>query len=370
MLRDNKLIDKLVADLHFHNYLFVETGDNIFVKNESEEIDGINSFISAIGLGGQLDAKTDFFHGGTVLTSRVKSRINEYIDDVSIDTFFRTNKFEEIVFPQGLCYTRYTPNGMERPISDVKININNFYDRCTFANNIWRLFGIDDYLLDIFPNNDFIKSFFINDKVFGLHSSCGVLINEIPFHMELEDYLMNSQNDNHSMPYFTRGDAIIRYADSIRNGFRHNFNNYVLDRMFNFHHSYSKLRDSHIFGNYSIEEILCIYSLLTDKFLLKEDSFILGIVQFLNIENNRIINEFIKFEKSLTCERDVEPYIRSKDLYLRFASHTKSKAFTFERIDDAFSKIFLFGNPDISYLRVGNSLSLPYLYHEISPPNI
>lgn len=36
MIRSQELIDKLVADLHFHNYLFVNEGDNIFTdRNET-----------------------------------------------------------------------------------------------------------------------------------------------------------------------------------------------------------------------------------------------------------------------------------------------------------------------------------------------
>ena len=62
MIRDSKLIDKLIADLHFHNYLFVVEGDNIF-SDRDENIEKVQSLIKMFGLDDKLNAHTDFYHG-------------------------------------------------------------------------------------------------------------------------------------------------------------------------------------------------------------------------------------------------------------------------------------------------------------------
>lgn len=49
MIRSQELIDKLVADLHFHNYLFVNEGDNIFT-DRNETISNVENAIKSLGL--------------------------------------------------------------------------------------------------------------------------------------------------------------------------------------------------------------------------------------------------------------------------------------------------------------------------------
>lgn len=69
MIRDEKLIDKLVADLHFHNYLFVNEGDNIFT-DRNESISKVENILTSIGLNDKLNPHTDFFHGGNVIAQK------------------------------------------------------------------------------------------------------------------------------------------------------------------------------------------------------------------------------------------------------------------------------------------------------------
>lgn len=75
MIRDSKLIDKLIADLHFHNYLFVVEGDNIFTDKD-ENIETMQAIIKSLGLDCKLNAHTDFYHGGNVLIKE-KNRLFE-----------------------------------------------------------------------------------------------------------------------------------------------------------------------------------------------------------------------------------------------------------------------------------------------------
>lgn len=369
MVRDEKLIDKLIADLHFHNYLFVVEGDNIFIQTD-ENIERAASIIKVLGLDDRLDAHTDFYHGGNVLTDVKSDYINEFIDDVFIDYFFRTYNFKKIIVPKGLCHLQITPDGIIHPQCDINLDLNNIYDRCTFANNIFRLFGIDDDLVHLFPENKFFKSFSLNRKIYGLHSWCGTLINDksvygIPLDRFLSRYYPGRQLER----TVNRGKTIKEFVTFMYGECKHDYFNsltpYYLISLHKIKQGFSKIKENNIFGEYTIEDILLIYSLLTDKFLLTEDSFLLDLCNCVGEEilTNNFLNDFIIFENTNLSSASIEKFIKSKDLYLRFANHTTSKAFSFEPIDEIFCQIYLFGKKSQLLLRHSNSLPLPYLYN-------
>ena len=64
--------------------------------------------------------------------------------------------------------------------------------------------------------------------------------------------------------------------------------------------------------------------------------------------------------------KSIEPYINIKDLYLRFASHTKSKAYTFKPINDVLCQACLFDKPSVKLVRHSNTMPLPYFYNNIT----
>ena len=72
MIRDSALIDKLIADLHFHNFLNVVEGDNFFTSAD-HTIENLQSVLNAIGLDNKLNAHKDFYHGGNVQTTETVS---------------------------------------------------------------------------------------------------------------------------------------------------------------------------------------------------------------------------------------------------------------------------------------------------------
>ena len=53
-------------------------------------------------------------------------------------------------------------------------------------------------------------------------------------------------------------------------------------------------------------------------------------------------------------------------MYLRFASHTKSKAFSFEPINDVLASVMMFGKRSTDLIRHSNTMPLPYLYSTIT----
>ena len=102
MIRSEELLNKLVADLHFHNYMEL-SGDDIMNSNKN-----------------------------VVVTNSKKQVILDYIDDVYIDYFFRTHSFKPIIIPKGFIEKRYTKNGKVKVNSELSLCLNNIYDRYTF----------------------------------------------------------------------------------------------------------------------------------------------------------------------------------------------------------------------------------------------
>ena len=103
MIRSEELVDELVATLHFHNYLQMESS-NIFG-------------------GGPLNVVTN---------DHRKESIQNYIDDLVIDLFFRTHNFKPIIIPKDLKIQRITKDGIINTDGDFELSLNSPYDRYTF----------------------------------------------------------------------------------------------------------------------------------------------------------------------------------------------------------------------------------------------
>lgn len=374
MIRSQELLDKLVADLHFHHYLFVYEGDHLF-SDRSSYLEQIEDTLKILVPNSQLNVHTDFFHGGKVVTDSQIDYIYQFIDDVYIDYFFRTYSFFPIVFPKGLCYEQITEENIIHPDTEIKLNLNNLYDRCTFVNNIGRLLGCDETLLKWFPNNNFIKKFFLNKKNYGLNGYCRVLKSQLPFSKDFDDYLSVFHPGRAVINPQSRGKELLQYLNFLSNKSSYSIDEVSLPSdlaVTEFYLSFLKIKDSHIFGEYTIEEILIIYAILIDKLELNEDSFLLSLcfcIQRKSKIDNRILTAFIDFEKSNQNYRLIEPYICSEDLYLRFASRSKSKAFKYVPINDTTVQITLFNKDSINLPYSGNSMPLPYLYHKLNKNN-
>lgn len=367
MIRDQRLIDILVADLHFHGFLTVYTGDSIFDEN-NKYIEKVSNAINAIGLAGKIDPYTDVYHGGLVSTTSKIKHINEYIDDVFIDYFFRVHKFEEIIFPKGFCKGQITSDGIIKPSGEVSIDLNNVYDRCTFAYNIWRLFGVDDTLKDYFNGNNFFLGFSPDKRVYGVHSYCGVLMSRIPYDWYYDEFFLRKYGGKGGFSPVFRGKEVYRFIEFIRSESENEilrFSSPFLMRLMDFEKGYRDLADSHLFGAYTIEDLLFIYSLLTDKFVLNENSFLLALCSCTNKHKIRVLDEFIEFENKYTDYNEIKPFIESCDLCLRFASHTKSKAFTFNLLNESIDEVYLFGKKSVTLIRHSNTMPLPYLYAKL-----
>lgn len=367
MIRSEELIDKLVADLHFHNYLFVNEGDDIFT-DRNRFVENVENALSCWGLDEKLNAHTDFFHGGNVISQSKIDYIYDYIDDVYIDYFFRTHKFHPIIIPQGFCDELFTKTGIVHPdkYTEVVLDLNNIYDRCTFVDLILRLFGLkDSKLYELFPNNHFLNGLQLTNRKF-----CFVIKNEYPYGNELQIYIDEKYKLNSKFRPILRAKEIVSFNQFYEtNKYYFDYEGLTQAWINNYWQKirdYISIKDNHIFGEYCIEDILMLYALLIDKFILSEENLITFLSPLLDVERDKsILNEFKKFENSHTDYKEIEPFIHSKDLYLRFTSRKRSRAFKFERQDDLFETIQLFEQNPIRSLVYNNPMPLPYLYNSL-----
>lgn len=368
MIRSQELIDKLVADLHFHNYLFVDVGDNIFTDH-NEFISNVEDFLTSIGLDNKINAHTDFYHGGNVVSQRRIEHIYNYIDDVYIDYFFRTHKFHKIEIPKGFCYEQITPKGIIHPDenTEVILNLNDIYDRCTFVRMIYRLFGFrDSKLHELFPHNRFINGFSFNCVNF-----CQILQNEYPYGNELQLYIENQYKLNSRFnPTFRANEIVLFNQFCGECSTRLKYEGLTMKCVEEYSRKkidYKHIRDRHIFGEYCIEDILIIYSLLINKFILSEENLSTYLGTIIDINRKKsFFNDFREFENKHTNYKEIEPFIQMKDLYLRFTSRKRSRAFKFKYQDELFESIQLFDQNPIRSLIYSNPIELPYLYNTLN----
>lgn len=351
MIRSEELLNKLVADLHFHNYLEI-TGDDIMNQNHN-----------------------------VVVTNSKKEVILDYIDDVYIDYFFRTHTFKPIIIPKGFVEKRYTENGKIRVDSDLSLNLRNLYDRSTFIECISHVFCFSrEHLLQLFPNNTFLQNLWSDESHHGAASICNnVTISDI---MTFAYNAFIESDDYKSYRVIDREMQNI-YSLHARASLLMNFNKYYnknwhkvkydsltdvgINLISQIYQDYIKIKNYHLFGDYSVEEIFLIYSLLVEKFKFKEDNISAFIPMFVNANemSSNIIGIFNKFEEQNIDYKIIEPYIFINDLYLRFTSFNKSKAFTFKVIDNMFVEIQRFRETPITSVYSNNPLPLPYLYNHL-----
>ena len=206
-----------------------------------------------------------------------------------------------------------------------------------------------------------------------MHSWCGVLINDKPIYNKPLDSFLSRYYSGFSLQRSCyRGKTIKEFVNFLYANNNYEYYNNVSDSylfsLYKFEEGFRKIKDSNIFGEYKLKDLLLIYSLLIDKFLLDEDSFLLTLCHCYKMEllENQILNDFIHFEETHSSSKSIEPFIKSKDMYLRFASHTKSKAFSFEPINKVLSRVNLFDKYSVTLLRHSNTMPLPYLYTTIT----
>ena len=352
MIRNEKLLNKLVADLHFHNYIGF-TGDDIMDSSRN-----------------------------VAVASKKRQVILDYIDDVYIDYFFRTHSFKPINIPEGFITKRYTKNGKIKVDTGLSLCLNDIYDRYTFVEFIFLNFcPHSDLMNQIFPENTFLQNLDVDKRWHAASSECNRIVTSDLMRyiynrfLESDDYQTFKVIDKHMQKDFSlhaSASLLMKF-----NKYHHEnwhkyefdgFTNIGVNIISNIHRDFIKIKDSHLFGDYTIEEILLIYSLLVEKYKFEEGNISTFVPIFVDSESihSNIIGQFNKFEGANIDYKIIEPYIFINDLYLRLTSRTNSKAFTIKSIDDMFVEIQLFNREVIKSVHSNNSLPLPYLYNHLN----
>lgn len=114
-----------------------------------------------------------------------------------------------------------------------------------------------------------------------------------------------------------------------------------------------------------MEDVLLLYALLVDKFVLTDNNITGFLAKFLSA-NNMVLKMFAEFETANQDARLIEPYICQRDLYLRFVSPVKSKAVTYKIFGGGANKrveLQFFNQDAVISECNGNTLPLPFYYH-------
>ena len=353
MIRNEELIDKLVATLHFYGYFHLMSSD----------VYG-NSLLNLVA------------------TKSQKETIQLYIDDLFIDLFFRTHKFKTITIPKEWNILRHTKDGRKKTNEKLELNLSDPLDRCTFVSCISRTL-LGGPFCQIFPQNKFINDIYIRNKKYASIWECPHLCLKEPHSDEFVQYLdyLYGPKWSEYKPLF-RGQELIDYSKIFHSELHYKCNEDILGSLrlhiYQRMDDYQEIKDLNVFGEYSIEDILIIYCLLVDK--LKMDHgyhynrpsdkwmYILTFIGLFTKESKDrqcILNEFIKFEYEHQTVDCIAPYIRDKDLFIRFTSATKSRAVKFNYINDSIVELSFFRNKTILTPYMHNTLPLPFLHDEI-----
>lgn len=339
MIRSEELLDKLIADLHFHKYLEMTSDD---MMNQRRNV---------------------------VATKDKIDIVQRYIDDVFIDYFFRSQTFKPIIVPKTFYAKRYTKEGLVRVDSDIVLNLNDIYDRYTFVHIVNILFSRSRPDVNgINRNNLFFNGFLLVNKIFAPYCRCPTPILQLPYTHSFDQYLDFKYGKSHSLfaPVF-KAQAVkeygLYYQDNWLN-FSMGTTNYSMQVLHNRFKDYIKIKYLHTFGEYTLEDILFLYTILVEKMELHEDNLLSYISLYCESFHSpdNIVNRFDSFEKSHINHCEIEPFILIEDLYLRFTNVKKSKAFKFNPINFEVISIKHFQGKEIKTILSDNTLPLPYFY--------
>ena len=238
-----------------------------------------------------------------------------------------------------------------------------------------------DLMNQIFPENTFLQNLDVDKRWHAASSECNRIVTSDLMRyiynrfLESDDYQTFKVIDRHMQKDFSlhaSASLLMKF-----NKYHHEnwhkyefdgFTNIGVNIISNIHRDFIKMKDSHLFGDYTIEEILLIYSLLVEKYKFEEGNISTFVPIFVDSESihSNIIGQFNKFEVANIDYKIIEPYIFINDLYLRLTSRTNSKAFTIKSIDDMFVEIQLLNREVIKSVHSNNSLPLPYLYNHLN----
>lgn len=297
-----------------------------------------------------------------LVTDEQIGRIQSYIDDIVFEQFFSLNKFKPMLVPKSLITHRYTNNGVISVSHDTYLDLNNPFDRYTFVGIVTSF----NFFENVFMYKPDLFDFIYEPKRFGaighlMKRSIGNIRN--PFFELLENdiqSILSIKND------LTRAEILSLYKAQAELKKRPHTINYTpyLGLIQNFQYIF----DKPVFLNYTYGEILSIYCILVEKLRITETnltSLLALILPDRTDINTCVIQQFHNFEKRVNMIFN-EDMIDVRDLYLRFVSETKSRAFSFldaESMD--YVGIRLFDQEIVYAVDHNNTIPLPFYYSKV-----
>jgi hypothetical protein len=294
-----------------------------------------------------------------ILTSSQEERINDYIDDLCIDLFFRLSSFKPILITPIDTPQRFTPSGLKDIDSDYVLNLNSRFDRYTFLSILTN----PHFLRNKFNRNRFIMNLYSTTKKFTATGASLVLKTGIYVHPYLAPFIKSHEyinlDYNRSAILYGFGDFINEcHAVRLPND---NFTSTISD--------YAHIKDQEIFPGITLEYALSLYVILVEKLKLKDDNISAIIAHgFYNSEFN--INHPLQLFHNYELKLDRlfrKNEVVTNDLFLRFVNSETSKAYKIEYHTPIRNivKIQLFNTTPINDICFYNTLPLPYLHNRL-----
>lgn len=283
-----------------------------------------------------------------LLTKSQEKRINDYIDDICIELFFKNYQLPPVLISPDICNYRYTPNGLQLVKEEFEINLGDSYDRYTFVKIICSL----EFWRKAFGENEFVQALRTRSIKYNAYAETNRL--EMRF-------LCNPCVDAYCENY---GNLQYRARNVLQ------FHDYYLDEGFNYppyFHIYEdiyNIKEENIFPNITVEYALALFSILAEKMEISKYGITPLVAACLNNINDcqhpfYLFNEF---------EMNIHSYFREelidiRDCFLRFANAETSRAFFF-RFDNPYTDyvtLKLFNEKPVISVVSNNTLPLPYL---------
>ena len=298
-----------------------------------------------------------------ILTKSQEERINDYVDDLSIDLFFRLASFKPILITKNDIPKRFTPFGLTDIDNKYELNLNSKYDRHTFISVLTH----PNFLKNKFKSNKFIMNLYFGAKRFSATGTSFLIKPGIFTHPYIDSF--KKEHQLISLDY-NRSGMLYTLSDFMNNlGKEMKYNIYPNDYFISLISDYARIKDQEIFPGITLEYALSLYVILVEKVKLKDDNISSIIAHGFydsKFDITHPLQLFHNFELKLNRlfrKEDIE----INDVFLRFVNPETSKAFKieFDAPSKNFVKIQLFNNILVSDVWFYNTLPLPYLHNKI-----
>ena len=294
-----------------------------------------------------------------ILTKSQEERINDYIDDLSIDLFFRLSSFKPILITKDDTHIRFTPFGLKDMEDNYVLNLNSRYDRYTFISVLTH----PNFLKNKFKDNKFIMNLHFDLKKISATGKSILIKPGVYTHPYLDAF-------KREYPFidlcYNRSGMLHVLGDFMNNtGKEMKYNIYPSNYFISLISDYIQIKDHEVFPGITLEYALSLYVILCEKIKLEDDN-ISSIIAYSFYHSKFNITQplqmFHNFELKLDRlfrKQDID----INDVFLRFVNPETSKAFNIEFNTPCknFVKIQLFNNMPVSDVWFYNTLPLPYL---------